>query len=97
MTKAPEVNVTTVQFDHHRSKAAEDGENCAANGHRTGTHGQGDSSWRARNAAVQACVLASVVTKLAAELAFAAQGRSMTAPDVVTHIGRAFQVLHPEG
>jgi NAD(P)H-hydrate repair Nnr-like enzyme with NAD(P)H-hydrate dehydratase domain len=50
-----------------------------------------------RNAAVHACVFASILTKQAAELAFAQKGRSMTAPDVVEQIGAAFRRLHPEG
>jgi NAD(P)H-hydrate repair Nnr-like enzyme with NAD(P)H-hydrate dehydratase domain len=52
---------------------------------------------RVRNAAVHACILASVVSKKAAELAFARKGRAMTAPDVVEQIGAAFQEIHPEG
>jgi NAD(P)H-hydrate repair Nnr-like enzyme with NAD(P)H-hydrate dehydratase domain len=50
-----------------------------------------------RNACVQACALACMVSKRASELAFAAHGRSMTAPDVVEHIGAAFQEFYPEG
>ena len=50
-----------------------------------------------RNAAIHACILASVVTRRAAELAFREKGRSMTAPDVIEHLGRAFVDIHPEG
>jgi NAD(P)H-hydrate repair Nnr-like enzyme with NAD(P)H-hydrate dehydratase domain len=50
-----------------------------------------------RNANIQACLLSTVLSKRAAEYAFAMKGRSMTAPDVVEHIGEAFRVLYPEG
>jgi hypothetical protein len=62
-----------------------------------GPHGSASDARRTRNAAVQACILASVVSKKAAELAFARKGRAMTAPDVVEQIGAAFQEIHPEG
>lgn len=47
-------------------------------------------------ALIHACVFASTVSKKAAELAFSTKGRSMTAPDVIEHIGQAFVYSHLE-
>ena len=49
-----------------------------------------NSTANTHNALVHACVLASSVSKKAAELAFGNKGRSMTAPDVIERIGEAF-------
>jgi len=60
----------------------------------TNTTGRRLSS--AQNAAVHACIFASVVTKRAGEKAFQEKGRSMTAPDVIDQLGSAFTDFFPE-
>lgn len=56
-----------------------------------------DTASQARNAALHACIFASVVSRKASEVAFAVKGRSMTAPDVIESLGAAFRIIHPEG
>jgi hypothetical protein len=87
---APGVHLTPVSFEHHHHRGAT---HAAPHNNHLSSAGAGS----VRNAAVHACVFASVVTKQAAELAFAQKGRSMTASDVVEHIGEAFRVVYPEG
>lgn len=48
------------------------------------------------DACFYAAVLASTVTKWASTLAFSEVGRSMTAPDVLQQVGRAFARAVPE-
>lgn len=48
---------------------------------------------RSRTAAVMASLLAASVVKKASELGFAAKGRSMTSPDVMQQLGKAFQII----
>ena len=43
------------------------------------------------NALLHSCLFASAVAKKASEYAFADKGRSMTAPDAIQQIGRAFE------
>lgn len=49
------------------------------------------------DAAVHACVLASVVTKRASAMAFERHGRSVTAPDILDCVGKAFKDFSPYG
>lgn len=48
---------------------------------------------RMRGGAVMSSILAATVVKKASELGFAEKGRSMTSPDVMKAIGKAFQTV----
>lgn len=81
---APDVNLTTIKLDFNSFHNS------------VPVPSESSASSQNRNAAVHACILASALTKQAAELAFALKGRSMLASDVLEQIGAAVQIIYPK-
>lgn len=95
--RLPSGATDTVEGDAAASECAAAGECAAADTLTPADLQEQETQQQVRNAALHACIFASVVSKKASEVAFAEKGRSMTAPDVIEKIGAAFQIIHPQG